>query len=129
MSKEFIKILARIHLVLGLIGSTYLAYSKGKILTSVRFEIYERNWLITVAIFIASFYGVLILYTILSSLYSIIDSIDFITYNALREGKQSFYPVGNLKKELKEGQWRCADCGKVNNDYVKHCGCGASKPK
>lgn len=128
MSKEFIKTLALIELVLGIIGSFFLSYSRGIIEPTSRFRDYERSWGITIGTFLTSILSVLVLYAILYALYKIIDNQESILYK-LSDRNLTISSNENQNKDIKEDQWRCSDCGKINYNYVGICGCGRSKTK
>jgi len=138
MLKKFIKILAQIHLILGIIGSFLIAKSGGEIVISPYYGYSKRDWWITITIFTVSIYFVLILFAILYALYKLLDNQDknitgndknvLNTGNGINAEKESkLSSVDSLNRELTEGKWRCSECGKINNDFVETCGCGSSR--
>lgn len=84
----------------------------------------ETNWWITIMIFAASFYSVLILYIILYALYKILDNQD----KNLCEINKLAAIINEENKELTQSDWSCPECGRKNNYFIKTCRCGASKP-
>ncbi|WP_038286825.1 hypothetical protein [Acetivibrio straminisolvens] len=123
MSKEFVKILAYLELVLGTIGSFFLAYSGGRVVkvTYLPNISYQRDWGTTIAIFLAAIFSTLILYTLLRSQYEIIDNQENLYYTM---NKKLTYLSDDLSDEDK---WRCPKCNKKNPTYVGTCGCGYAK--
>ena len=131
MIKGLIKTLSYIQLLLGIIGSFVIAYSKGKVSGNSRH--YERSVGITIGWFLVSMLSVLVLFSILYALYSIIENQENILFklNKLNSEKDSdkVKKWDAPEKKLKDGEWRCSDCGKINSSYISTCGCGCPKPK
>jgi hypothetical protein len=124
MMKGLIKTLSYIQLLLGIIGSVIVAYTKGRVLEG-RYH-YERSVGLTIGWFLVSLLSVLILFSILYSLYTILENQENILFKLSSDvGKKWGVP----EKKLKDGEWRCSDCGKYNPNFLSSCGCGCPKPK
>lgn len=132
------KILAKIYGVIGTIGSIVLANIYGKEAEAnsyfERVE-YQRNWMLTIAIFV----GVLLvvsmicitLYTI-GAIYDAVNSSAFQKggvdrYEKLEEGTSVIAEQDEVNRIIENGGWRCSDCGKINQSYITTCMCGKSK--
>ncbi len=121
MTKEFARILDYIELASGIIASFFLAYNLGKTvkvmtyLTDISYEI--RDWQLTILIFLAVIFSILVLYILLYSQYEIINNQENI-YKAIS--------VSN-KLDADENEWLCPKCGKKNLNYIGTCGCGYAK--
>lgn len=128
------KVIAIIELVLGIIGSFVLAWASGLVLN-------ERNWLITIVVFLVSVavsYSVFVVLfsiseilqnqeRISSRIYSLESSADKQNEKLTALGCSSLFRDVQGSEERKS--WICPKCGKRNNNYVGTCGCGARKPR
>ena len=131
------KLLAIIYGILGSIGSIVMANILGK---SAEYDfvkremVSERNWPLTIAIFV----GTLLVVAMISvGLYTIGEIYDRVYSNAFTangaisektaEGLAVLAEQAETERTLDAGGWRCPDCNKVNPSYVTTCMCGRSK--
>lgn len=121
-------------LVLGTIGSIYLANKLGVSLTGLIYSHYERDWGQTIVIFLTGFASSGITSVIFLALSEILEKLEFVTYNTTPNNEPSLFEQiseENTKKlhekMLAEGGWKCAHCGRVNHQTVGSCACGAVK--
>ncbi|GLC78177.1 hypothetical protein [Lacrimispora brassicae] len=120
--KQILKIIALIELIGGAIASFYFAKTFG-----INVSLWgrpERDWLLTILIFISALFLFFVNFVILVSFYEILDNQEQI-YQKLHQvtckiEKQSeaIPPVDS---------WKCSKCGKYNLNYVGTCGCGNLK--
>jgi len=74
-------------------------------------------------------FGTMVFFSILYSLYIIIDNQEVILFKLSEQGNLKILSQNNESRKLKEDEWRCSGCGKINPNYINFCGCGYSKPK
>lgn len=121
--KNVCKLVSKVILVLGIIGSFFLAYSSGLIVDiSSRSSSYdlERNWLLTILIFIFSCFGTFASFLLFHSLGEILDYLDILHTNmkeAIPEAPEADDPA----------MWVCESCGRKNKPYVGTCSCGQNR--
>lgn len=122
--QKMLRALAYIDLILGTIGSIVLAKDLGRtadiFLSSVY---YERDWTLTICIFFAGLFGVLVLFAILFSVAEILDAQERLMAR-LMENKSSM----QTPLEKAENFWVCPNCGIHNYNSVEICACGTRKP-
>lgn len=122
--QKMLRALAYIDLILGTIGSIVLAKDLGRtadiFLSSVY---YERDWTLTICIFFAGLFGVLVLFAILFSVAEILDAQERLMAR-LMENKSSI----QTPLEKADDFWICPSCGTHNSNKVGTCGCGTKKP-
>lgn len=122
--QKMLRALAYIDLILGTIGSIVLAKDLGRtadiFLSSVY---YERDWTLTICIFFAGLFGVLVLFAILFSVAEILDAQERLMAR-LMENKSSMQTL----LEKADDFWICPSCGTHNSNKVGTCRCGTKKP-
>ena len=130
--KQFLHVLAVIELVLGIIGCFVVAYQRGNTIDFVYSgkTYFERDWSMTIGIFIGGLISILIVFGILEGMVAILENQEDI-YTQLRTNNNSVssYMENNpLFNQPKKDEWKCPNCGKINASYVGTCSCGTEKP-
>ena len=129
--KSLCEKLAYIYFVIGVIGSFVLAYILGRkvdfVFSSGRIS-YDRDWIMTFAVFGGCFLSVLIVSAILLALTYTIETLENIEYkvgtledNTNLNTSEQRKPSGN--------EWKCLSCGRINASYVTTCVCGEPKER
>lgn len=120
--KSILKAIAIIELVGGIIASFFFARIGGMnfLITGAA----ERDWLLTIIIFVAVLFGCFVNFAILYAIYEILDNQELI-YGKLNQLAAKSEP--ETKDESSPDKWKCPKCGKYNLHYVGTCGCGYSK--
>lgn len=129
------KALSKIYAVLGGIGAFYLSYSLGRTASIGHYSTsYERDWLLTIAIFLGSALSVAIVSVVLEAVGEIHDRVYYLSYSGRTalssDAEQGLAVLGQeaeAKRIVANGGWKCPDCGKANNSYETTCICGKSK--
>ncbi|WP_077609606.1 hypothetical protein [Clostridium sp. Marseille-P2415] len=120
--KEILKILAIIELIGGAIAGFFFAKFYGvNILLSGDLE---RDWLLTIIIFVFILFCSFISFVILMAIYEILDNqhhiYEKLTQITAKIDKQ-------VENEPSPNKWKCSKCGKYNMNYVGTCSCGNTK--
>ena len=127
------KLLSKVFGVLGAIGTIVVAYFGGRTanLYSMRYDYYERNWPLTIGIFIGTGLGVAIISVALYTLGEIYDKVYSMSFNGVgsisestAKGLEYLGQQAEEERLLKNGGWKCPNCGKINNSYETTCKCG-----
>lgn len=109
--------------VVGIMGSVYIAYKFGmdvEYLYSGKF-IEQRSWLLTVVYFLFGCAGTVISGTLFYALADILEKLNQME-SALNHDSDS-----HKELPLKNGEWKCSNCGRTNADYVNTCACGRDR--
>lgn len=146
--KGICKVIAYVNLVLGIIGSIAAAYLGGRSLdTYSRYSIsYDRNWLLTIAIFLGIMLMVITLYVILMSLVELLEKQEWMESRLLEldmeekekdNSSQPSFKASNSKADLlraaasqdvRKNVWVCSECGETNSAASRTCkGCGRDR--
>jgi len=120
--KGMLKALAYVELILGVIGSFFTAKAFG--MSFVKMS-YERNWPMTIGIFVGSLFCFVILFVIMVAIEEILHNQDTI-YKKITEGNADTKAFINSDPTSFDG-WKCSKCGKNNANYVGTCSCGNTK--
>lgn len=130
------KTLAIVYGVIGAIGTIIVSIIFGKTASIEMYSIdYERNWLLTIAIFLGVGLTVAMvtaaLYT-LGEIYDRVYSSSFSENSSISaETARGLAALGKEEEEkemLASGGWKCpAPCNKVHPSYETSCLCGKSK--
>lgn len=132
--KNICKYLSYAVLGLGAVGSIIMAKTYGVTIKPAKLvDITERSWPLTIAIFIASMFSVIVLFAILKALSEILEKMETLEYNSAKQSKpETTLSAAARETEesqlLSKGGWRCLACGKVNISYFSHCQ-NCNKPK
>ncbi len=126
--KGFCKVLATTMLVLGTIGSIFIAKTMGMSLNMRTYDM-ERNWGTTIIVFLFGFLSVVVLSVILYAIDEILGNQESL-YKELSQALDNLRsPEKSSFKGVPSNNWECPKCGKINPNYTGTCGCGASKPQ
>lgn len=122
------RILAIIYMILGVISSIILAISLGITAEMGKYSVqFERNWVLTLAIFVGGVFTSYIVYVIMMTL---ADTHDTVSQILFKVGNIPTSSIGYASEEdifLANGGWKCPDCQKLNYSYETTCRCGKSK--
>ena len=130
------KTLAKIYGVIGAIGTIAASIILGKTASIEKYSIsYERNWLLTIAIFLGVGLSVAMVTAALYTLGEIYDRVYSSSFSAnssisaeTARGLAALGKEEEEKKMLASGGWKCpAPCNKVHPSYETSCLCGKSK--
>lgn len=113
MKSSVFKTVAIIFAILGIIGGIV---NGNQALDGFSFLTMIYSWIET-ALFVLIFYGI---GTILEHLEEL-----------KKTNSQMSTTIKNdieAKKEPTRNEWKCPNCGKINQNYVGSCGCGTKKP-
>lgn len=116
-----------IELILGTIGSFVLANKLGYSSDTGIFDL-ERDWILTISIFIGSMFIVGIISIILFAVGSIIDNQIQINVRLERITEMLYSLSKQDSPQINSNFWKCPKCGKRNAAFVGTCDCGAAKP-
>ena len=114
MKSSVFKTVAIVFAILGIIGGIV---NGNQALDGFSFFTMIYTWIET-ALFVLIFYGI---GTILEHLEDLKDSNATMS-TTIKNDIES-------KKKPSKGEWKCPNCGKINQNYVGSCGCGTPKPK
>lgn len=124
--KKICSVLATLTLIFGLIGAFILAKDLGM---PNLFDT-ERNWGVTIGVFIGIACSAVVLSVILFALSQILENQEYI----ISTSKQvSPTLLGSLEKEAEKkevmsfGGWECPKCGTLNRSHTGTCKCGQKK--
>ena len=133
---DICKTLAKIYGVIGAIGTIAASVIWGKTASIGKYSIsYERNWLLTIAIFLGVGLSVAMVTAALYTLGEIYDRVYSSSFSAnssisaeTASGLAALGKEAEEKKMLASGGWKCpAPCNKVHPSYETSCLCGKSK--
>lgn len=128
------RVLGRLTLIFGLVGAFVLAsiygetYREETFYTTVKL-IPQRDWGLTIGIFVGSAFSVVILAVILLAISDIIDMLE--RHDSILKGAESGLEM--LSKQAKDqetisgGGWKCPKCSNINYFHTKRCKCGYEK--
>lgn len=130
--KSLCKDIGYVVLVLGAIGSVFLAKESGvDIEYSYSFDItYERNWLSTIVYFLIGLASTGIFATIFFALSTILEKLETLEYRIPATDTNSLTGMSDSLREQRmvdNGGWKCNQCGRINDNTTGSCACGASK--
>ena len=126
-ARNFFSFFGYIFIILGFIGSIFLASTTGTGLYG------DRDWGITIIIFLVGA-GVSLFWGFLCfAIVQALDCLEGINYNLKKtsDNTQSIGEADQLEKDLSSGKrWKCPECGKIYMSYETSCMvCGISKPR
>lgn len=134
---DICKILAKIYGVIGAVGTIAASIIGGKTASIGTYSIrYERNWLLTIAIFLGVGLSVAMVTAALYTLGKIYDRVYSSSFSAnssisteAANGLAVLAKEAEEKKILANGGWKCpAPCNKVHRSYESSCSsCGTAK--
>ncbi|WP_124066289.1 hypothetical protein [Clostridium sp. E02] len=120
--KEILKTISLIELVGGAIASFFFAKFFG---VSILFTgETERNWLLTILIFVFALFCTFVNFVILMAIYEILDNQGRI-YEKLNQTTIKLDKQEDNEPSL--NKWKCSTCGKYNYNYVGTCSCGNTR--
>lgn len=109
--------------ILGVIGSFVLAQQLG-IQFSGRLSL-ERNWGLTIAIFLSGLFMTAIWSAVLLGIAEILSNLEEVP--SVSEAETPSH-LSALIEEESASVWKCPQCGKNNASYTGTCGCGCERP-
>lgn len=127
MAKNISKFAGYTVMVLGIIGSIVVAKVFGSSVD--RFGYVDRDWGLTIGIFIGGLLSTLCTSGILLGIGAMLEYLETITHklNDVTTSQNKRHRTQRQEYEPKDGEWKCAACGKINAPYVGTCGCGHNK--
>lgn len=143
--KNISKTFGGIILFIGVIGSILIAIFFGKVMNYHSLEL-ERNWGMTLLLFVScalpSIVLSIILYTlseILERQESILKALNItmetndektsISYDDMVKAKHSSLETHNVTHEISKSSWKCPTCGHINDVSQSACGlCKITRP-
>lgn len=121
------KLFGRVFIILGLISSFMIAKNFG-VSMSNQFIGLERDWGLTILLFVSCAFCSTILGVILLGLAEVLQNQRIIA-GRINEVENN---LNTVKKEtvtkLSAGSWRCKRCNKINEKYIGTCSCGEVAP-
>lgn len=137
--EDYCKVIGKVWLVLGTIGSFILANVNGRVIEDVSMYgiEYKRNLPLTLGWFFGCMFAVLTIVVICHALAEIIETLDNVHYNTNNREEELENSVNYMRKltaeggnnpASKNGYWRCQKCGRENSFYTGTCACGELKP-
>lgn len=93
----------------------------------------ERDWVLTIAIFLGAMLFVTVVSVALYTLGDIYDKVYYSNVDSIELSPQVAQKLAALiheeetKKILANGGWECPDCGEINRSYLTTCKCGKGK--
>lgn len=120
---DLCKKLAVVILVLGAIGSIFIAIEDGvniEAFASIK-PFVQRDWALTIAIIIGGFFSTFLVSVLFYCVGEALEYLMVIHSNmeALMQEEEDVEDESQF--------WVCAKCGKKNKDYTGTCSCGAEK--
>lgn len=123
--------LANILLICGFISAFALAFFMGRTSDLDYFRAsYERNWGLTIAIFLGVVFVSVLQYAVLEALSRILGTLDSISNYTRKSASIVSRQDENEQKEkaVETGNmWKCTSCGRINEKYITTCACGQNK--
>lgn len=122
--KDFCKYLSVANLVLGTLGSFFLAKIQGMQLDNDLMM--SRNWGTTIIIFIVSMVIVASISATLYAIYEMISNQEVIL-KKIESSESNIIEKTTASDDIPSDKWKCNNCGTINANYVGTCRCGTSK--
>ncbi|MBQ8569367.1 MAG: hypothetical protein IJ446_09135 [Oscillospiraceae bacterium] len=126
--KDICRVLSKVVLALGTIGSMILAGTLGKETSISAYGAIqqERNWGTTIIVFLAAAFSVFLMFVILSALGEILENQERIMYSQTNSASKN--KISNSNSSNSGGTWTCPECDTVNSNSVRMCkDCGYTK--
>lgn len=121
--KDILKSLAKLYLILSIVASILTPMVFGNTVSS--FGRTERDWPLTIGIFVGVFLSSIIISIILFGMSEILDQAEHIT-SEISNMKHDQKITANKNIE-KEEFWKCPNCGALNSPVTGTCSCGYNK--
>lgn len=130
------RILGKITLVLGLIGAFAVAMIYGEtyqdeIIYKTVKTVTQRNWGLTIGLFVGIAFSAVILAVILMALGDILETLEHhdIIIKDSEQGLKLLTKQAKDQETLAGGGWQCPKCNAVNYFHTKTCKCGYDRPE
>lgn len=121
--KDILKSLAKLYLILSVVASILIPMVFGN--TVSRFGRTERDWPLTIGIFVGIFLSSIIIPIILFGMSEILERVLYIC-DGIADLKLDQKEIMRKEKE-KEEFWKCPNCGALNSPVTGTCSCGYNK--